>query len=200
MRSVPRHMSSEERLELPFTLRGESGRVLVTLSPNDDPIRAGHDLFAVGFDFQAFLGFPVVLARIEYTGFGMRAMMGWLQAIRHYKDGRETAFFVDRWPLFPEDSPLYLYGYLPVFFDAPANPDHVGLTWEADTWLVVIPDRARGRTLAPVVGFRWGYTMEKAPRPELLHLAALTPVDWTGELTQVRERHPQWTFVEGPIH
>jgi hypothetical protein len=78
-------------LVLPFTLRGLGGRVRVSVEANADPVRSGHHLFAVHFDAQRFRGFPVVLGRIEYAGSGLLAVMAWLQVVRHYRDGRETA-------------------------------------------------------------------------------------------------------------
>ena len=145
-------MQVTERLMLPFELRGHEGRVLVELSPNSDPVGLGHPLVAKDFDAHRFTGFPVLHASIDYAGSGLLAAMGWLQIIRHFDARGETGFAVDRFPLGPEDSPLYAYGYLPTFFDAPANPDHPDGIWQADTWLVAIPDLVRSRRLGAVTG------------------------------------------------
>jgi hypothetical protein len=119
-------------LALPFVLRGASGRVHVELLRNTDPVRLGHALVAIGFDEERFRGFPVVRASITYSGEGLRAAMGWIQVVRHIAADRLGEVAVDRFPLGPEDSPLYTYGYLPTFFDAPANPDHPDGVWQAD--------------------------------------------------------------------
>jgi hypothetical protein len=168
----------------------------VELSVNDDPVRLGHPLVAQNFDAHRFIGFPVLKATIEYAGVGLNAAMGWVQVIGHYDaNGNAGDVVVDRFPLGPEDSPLYTYGYMPTFFDAPANPDHADGTWRADTWLVAIPDIIRTRRLGPLAGFRWGYRL-RAKRPELLELEALTSAEWRALLPQLRREHPRWEFME----
>ena len=152
-------------LELPFALRGHSGRVQVTVQANRDPRASGHELVAANFDAITFQGFPIAMASIEYDAAALRAIMGWVQVIRHLDThGKVTDLAVDRFPLGPEDSPLYGYGYLPVFFDAPANPDHPDGVWQADTWLVAIPDVIRTRRLAGIVASR---RASRAPGPHL---------------------------------
>lgn len=187
-------MGEVARLAVPFTLRGGAGHVDITLATNDDPVALGHALVAPNFDPETFKGFPVVLASIEYGRGGLLALMGWLQVIRHFDAvGAETAFAIDRFPLGPEDSPLYTYGYLPAFFDAPANPDHPDSTWQADTWLVAIPDVIRTRSLVVLAGFRWGYVL-RAARPTLLPLTELARSDWQFVLPRLRAEHPRWRF------
>ncbi len=188
-----------ERLECRFGLRAKTGRVLVTLSTNDDPVALGHPLVAPRFDARAFRGFPIVRASVEYEGIGLSAVMGWLQVIRHIDpNGTETDLAVDRFPLGPDDSPLYTYGYLPTFFDAPANPDHPDGEWRAETWLVVVPDVVRTRRIAAVVGFDWGYRL-KSGHPVLLPLTALPRSDWSGLLPRLRAEHPRWEFLEDAL-
>ncbi len=166
------------------------------LSSNDDPVSLGHPLVATDFDSEKFTGFPVLKGTIEYAGAGLNAAMGWLQVIEHFDTkGDPVDVAVDRFPLGPDDSPLYTYGYLPTFFDAPANPDHPDGTWRADTWLVAIPDIVRTRRLAALVGCRWGYQLRQG-RPELLALEALTPSDWHVLLPLLRREHPRWEFLE----
>ncbi len=189
-------MSVVERLTVPFTLRGHSGRFNVALSTNDDPVALGHPLVAANFDADAFKGFPVVLASVDYGGTGLLAWMGWVQVIRHLDAaGTEVAFEVDRFPLGPDDSPLYAYGYVPTFFDAPANPEHQDGVWQADTWLVAVPDVIRSRRLAPLAGFRWGYRL-RGRRPALLPLESVGKNEWRGLLPRLREQAPRWEFLE----
>lgn len=185
----------DERLTLSFRLRGYPGRALVTVGPNEDPIRTGHALVAVGFDADRFRGFPVALAIVEYEGFGINASMGWLQVVRHFEGDRQTSFAVDGFPLAPE-TPLYTYGYAPTFFDAPANPDHNDYIWRADTWLIAIPDVIRSRTIAPIVGFTWGYELTSG-RPRALPLRSVVEEDWLQILARLRQVHPAWEFAQG---
>jgi hypothetical protein len=142
-----------------------------------------------------FRGFPVVRASITYSGEGLRGAMGWIQVVRHIAADRVGEVAVDRFPLGPEDSPLYTYGYLPTFFDAPANPDHPDGVWQADTWLIAIPDVIRSRRVAPITGFRWGYNLESG-RPSLLPLTGLALTDWRDLLPALRDEHRRWAFLE----
>ncbi len=168
----------------------------ISLSTNDDPVGIGHPLVARNFDATTFTGFPVLHASIDYEGAGLFAAMGWIQVIRHIDpSGSETDVAVDRFPLGPDDSPLYTYGYLPVFFDAPANPDHPDGIWQADTWLIALPDIVRTRRIAAAVGFRWGYRLT-AGRPELLKLQSLDRSEWIALLPRLRAEHPRWEFLE----
>jgi len=185
-------------LVLPFALRGATGRVDVEVLPNTDPVRMGQPLVAIGFDEERFRGFPVVRASITYSGEGIRAAMGWIQVIRHIGADRVAEVAVDRFPLGPDDSPLYAYGYLPTFFDAPANPDHPDGVWQADTWLIAIPDVIRSRRVSPVTGFRWGYRLESG-RPSLRPLTRLALPDWRDLLPALRDEHRRWEFLESPL-
>ena len=170
--------------------------MLVASSTNDDPVAIGHPLVAAPFDPEAFRGFPVVRASVEYEGAGLFAVMGWVQVIRHFDEhGGEVDLAVDRFPLGAEDSPLYTYGYLPTFFDAPANPDDPDGVWRADTWLVVVPDIVRTRRIAAVTGFGWGYRL-RSGRPELLPLTRLSRSEWLALLPRLRVEHPRWAFLE----
>jgi hypothetical protein len=188
---------SAARGVVPFQLRGYHGLVRVELAVNDEPVRLGHPLVATNFDASQFTGFPVLTASIEYSGRGLNGIMGWIQVIQQFDTaGILVDIAVDRFPLGPDDSPLYTYGYLPTFFDAPANPDHPDGTWRAETWLVAIPDIVRTRHVMPLAGFRWGYRLH-ASRPESLTPETLTIADWRALLAPLREEHPRWEFEDG---
>jgi hypothetical protein len=182
-------------LTLPFDLRGAPGRVRVEIFVNDDPVRIGHRLVAIGFDAERFRGFPVAYAFVDYDGVGLHGWMGWMQTISRSAVDGSSEFDVDCFPLGAPDSPLYAYGYLPTFFDAPANPDQPDGVWQADTWLVAIPDVIRTRRLGPIVGFRWGYRLEHG-RPQVGPLAPLNHAAWLTLVPQVRSMYPNWEFLE----
>ena len=130
---------------LPFACLGDAGTVEVHCGVTSDPAALGFDLAASGFDNARFTGFPAIRAEVSLDGEGYRAVVGWLQVIsRSLAASGKLVVEVDLPPvLATTDSPLACFGYLPTFFDAPANPDHPDGEWVAETFLVALPDIAR---------------------------------------------------------
>lgn len=95
---------------------------------------------------------------------------------------------MDSHPLSP--GPLYVFGYLPTFADAPANPDHHGLDWVADAFLVTV-EHLRATCLRPVVGFRWGYRRPAGNRTELIAPSPAGAAEWSALATDVRRQYPE---------
>ncbi|TCC50842.1 hypothetical protein E0H75_11795 [Kribbella capetownensis] len=177
-------------LSIPFDVRGHRGLISVRIVPNDDPWASGHQLVVPDLNAEAFRGFPLCTASLRYHGYGIKAMMGWIQLVTRDFDGDIS---VDRAPNLNPADPFYTYGYLPTFFDAPANPNHPDGTWRADTFLVIVPDVIRSRTVAPVAAFTWGYRLE-AGRPTLLDVTPLASARWSGHRSVLEAAHPTWTF------
>jgi hypothetical protein len=193
-----RYQSPDPALVLPFTCRGDAGTVDVHYGVTSDPAALGFDLAAVGFDNARFAGFPAVRAEVSLGGEGYRAVVGWLQVIsRSVAASGELVVEVDLPPvLATADSPLAGFGYLPTFFDAPANPDHPDGEWVAETFLVALPDIARTRRVAAVTGFRWGYRLAAAiPAP--LPVAPVGPQRWEAHRPMLASAYPSWTFLAG---
>ncbi|MFI5693531.1 hypothetical protein ACIA58_16915 [Kribbella sp. NPDC051586] len=173
---------------IPFEVRGQRGLISVRVVPNDDPWASGHQLVVPDLNAEAFRGFPVCTASLRYHGRGINSIMGWIQVVVRGAD-----VTVDRAPNLDGTDPFYAYGYLPTFFDAPANPDHPDGTWRADTFLVVVPDVIRSRTVVPIAGFTWGYEL-RAGRPTLLDVAGRSVADWGGHREVLETGHPAWSF------
>ena len=184
------------QLEVPFRLRERDGIVTVRVERNDNPDDLGLSFVAVGYDRDAFTGFPVMEAVVHYDGRGPRAWMGWLQVISwHDVDGTRTDD-VDALSLGGGDSPLYTFGYAPTLSDCPANPSHPDGDWTANTYLVAVPDVMRSKVLQPITGFPWGYRLRSGKPESLFEPSALPLETWD----QHRERllassHPAWTFL-----
>lgn len=183
-------------LRLPFACRGAAGEIAVTVRVNADPEREGLPLVARGYDRERFAGFPVATATLHYDGIGYRGIFGWLQ-------GHRSARFIRRHVMergrlnrrrLRGDSPLCSFGWLPSFYDAPANPDHPDGLWLADAFLVAIPDFARSRTLTCVTGFRWGYELRQS-RPVVLPPEPAPDGTWADHLATLRGSYPDWDFV-----
>ncbi|MFC7619698.1 hypothetical protein [Microlunatus sp. GCM10028923] len=171
-------------LMLPFRARGRDGRIVIKVRANDDPYATGHDLVAKNFDHEAFQGFPVLTAEVEYPGEGPAGWFSWIQLIRHVRDGATIDEEID-------GQPLYVQGYHPTFADAPANPDHLDLDWRADAFLVDIV----GRELSPIVGFSWGYRRFHDDRTELLPLEPVDAEAWPRLKRRLEQDYDGWTAV-----
>lgn len=176
-------------MSLPFETRGHRGLISVRVVPNDDPWASGHQLVVPDLDAEAFRGFPICTAGLRYHGQGIEAIMGWIQVITRGDD-----VTIDLVPNLSPVDPFYTYGYLPTFFDAPANPDHPDGTWRASTFLVVVPDVIRSHVVEPLAAFSWGYNLH-AGRPDLLDVTPLPARDWSGHQPLLQATHPTWTFA-----
>ncbi len=182
-------------LNIPFTLRGFEGVVAVSYGPNTDPEGWGFGLLDLPFDLELVRGFPVCEARVQFSGPGYYAVMGWLQLITVSETSGETWVSVD---LAPNVHDLELpcdFGHQPTMFDAPGpNPPRTDETWLAETFLVACPDVARTRAVEVVTGFSWGYRLEKL-KPTLLPAEVLSKTRWNDHLTYLRGTFPSWTFA-----
>ncbi|MET7281701.1 hypothetical protein ABZS29_25930 [Kribbella sp. NPDC005582] len=176
-------------LSLPFETRGHRGLISVRVIPNDDPWASGHQLVVPDLNAEAFRGFPICTAGLRYHGQGIEAIMGWIQVVSN--GGTST---VDLVPNLSGVDPFSSYGYLPTFFNAPANPGHPDGQWRADTFLAVVPDVVRSRVVEPVAAFSWGYELYSG-RPELLDVTPLAARDWAGHRSLLEAGHPTWTFT-----
>jgi hypothetical protein len=184
-------------MTVPFILRDRSGSVEIHVEANRDPDDLGHPLVAVGYDREAFVGFPVVEAHIRYEGRGPRAWMGWLQVIERVDDDGTVVIEVDAAPLLGDQSPLYTFGYAPTFSDFPANPSHPDGRWHAYAFLVAVPDVVRSRVLKPVVGFQWGYRLLRGRPVEIFEPNPLALGKWNAVRELLATRYPTWSFLPG---
>lgn len=184
--------------DIPFQVRGSSGRIRVVYGVNSDPERWGFHLLDLPFDISRVEGFPIFQATIDYGGSGYHGYMGWIQVVTVTETSGESWASVDVAPmLWESDSPFAAFGYLPGMFDAPGpNPPRSDETWVAETFLAVVPDIARTRRVRAVCGLRWGYDLQRAsatPRP----LETASEADWGRCVGVLREAYPSWEFAAG---
>ena len=57
-------------LRIPFSLRGISGLIAVSVTPNTDPDAIGYSLLSGGLPTDAARGFPVCRATVAYPADG----------------------------------------------------------------------------------------------------------------------------------
>jgi hypothetical protein len=181
------------RLAAPVTLNGRPGRVDVTYTVGLDPVEVGFDLVAPGQAWQQFVGYPVIDARVAADAPGYRGLCGWVQLITNVDDKHgDVEVQVDRYP-FVEDAkdPLTCFGYLPRFFDAPANPGHPDGLWLAELFLVEVD--VRSRVITARLGLSWGYYL-RAGQPFPLQVQPVPLHLWRIHANQLRRDYPGWTF------
>jgi hypothetical protein len=70
-----------DTLRIDFLLRGISGHVDVSISPNTDPSTLGYLLLSGGLPADFANGFPVCRATVTYPADGYAAIFGWTQMV-----------------------------------------------------------------------------------------------------------------------
>jgi hypothetical protein len=181
------------RFRAAVTLNGRPGRVEGTYTVGLDPVGIGFDVVAPGEDWQQFVGYPVLDASVTADAPGYRGLCGWVQLITNVDDVHgEVEVQVDRYP-FVEDArdPLTCFGYLPRFFDAPANPGHPDGLWLAELFLVEVD--VRRLVVTARLALSWGYYL-RGGRPFPLQVQPVGLHLWRIHANQLRRDYPGWTF------
>lgn len=177
-----------------FRLRGVQGRVEIAYGVNDDPLRWGYGLLNVGFDTGVARGFPVMLARAQYSAEGYAGLLGWVQVVDYTVLGQEQVWVApDVAPQARDaNTPYTSFGIEPVIFDAPAFTEQ-NVNWTARTFLTYTPDCLMTPVVEPLCGFCWGYVIRAGTvTPKELRQAAVD--DWMQARRVLRLRLPTWTF------
>jgi hypothetical protein len=97
-------MTDPDDLCVPFSLRGISGLIAVSVTRNTDPDTMGYSLLAAALPTDAARGFPVCHATVTYPAQGYAAMFGWTQIVRS-TDSAPDRFEMD---------PIALYQQIPL--------------------------------------------------------------------------------------
>jgi hypothetical protein len=181
---------------IPFELSGQAGEVVVSYGVNDDPPRWGYDLLGLDFPWEVSRGFPVLRADVTYEGDGYAAVLGWVQVVWMSVAGEAAPrAMVDVAPqLIGSGVPYVSFGVEPTMFDAPSTTDR-DMRWVARTFLTASPDRLMTRVVAPVVGFRWGYTINGGD-VAIEVLAPASDDDWLMARSVIGSRFSDWDFLE----
>ncbi len=89
--------------------------------------------------------------------------------------------------------PYVSFGVEPTMFDAPSTT-HRDVGWVARTFLTASPDRLMTRVVAPIVGFRWGYTINGGD-VALNMLAPASDDDWLAARSVIAAQFSDWDFL-----
>lgn len=189
-------MTDPGSLRIPFTLRGISGLILVSVTGNTDPDAIGYRLLSRGLPTDAARGFPVCRATVTYPAEGYAAMFGWTQMVRS-TDSAPDRFEMDPIALYQQiPTPYAFFGVRPELFDAPSRESRYDMTWDAHSFLCVSPDAVLSRHVRAVAGFSWGFTISHQDI-SFTSSAALGPETWDSHLGLLRPSYPEWIFDSG---
>jgi hypothetical protein len=199
---------NEPAMVIPFKHYKHDGRVVIYYGKNEDPVKAGFDIIPnLNFDINLCHGFPVMHARIDYSGHGYRQLFGWIQIItdEYYQSGEKGKFkksvFVDVVPSMQSFGiPFASFGYLPELFDAPCYNigNYAKLRWVADTFLTTLPGRSIEEKISCIKGFRWGCVEYANPiqnPPSILPLQAISKDVWNSHLQLLKKQFKKWKFL-----
>jgi hypothetical protein len=191
-------MTSVDNLRIDFSLRGISGNIGVSISPNTDPAAIGYSLLSYGLPVDFAVGFPVCRATVTYPADGYAAIFGWTQMVRS-TDAATSDFEMDPIAIYNEvDTPFAWYGTRPELFDAPSRDSREDMTWECHSYLCISPDAVLSRRVQAVAGFSWGFTIAGGDIT-FARAVALGPAAWDGHLALLRTSYPSWTFDAGYV-
>lgn len=189
-------MHSQDSLRIDFSLRGISGKIDVSISPNTDPTALGYSILSYGLPVDFAIGFPVCRATVTYPADGYGAIFGWTQMVRS-TDAETSDFEMDPIAIYTEvDTPFAWYGTRPELFDAPSRDSRQDMTWECHSFLCISPDAVLSRRVQAVTGFSWGFTIAGG-EISFVDAAQLGPAAWDGHLGLLRASYPSWTFDGG---
>ena len=166
--------------------------VNVSVAVNDDPRSVGCDLLDPSLPSDAARGFPVCRATVDLARDGYAAALGWVQLVRSTDD--EDVFKTDPLALFRDvASPFAFFGIRPELFDAPFRFPREDLTWTAHTFLCAVPDAVMSRTVEPLVGFSWGFTVA-GDVVMVTEPSALPLQTWSEHVDLLSWAYSSWTF------
>lgn len=189
-------IADADELRIPFSLRGISGLIAVSVTPNTDPDAIGYSLLSGGAPADAARGFPVCRATVTYPAHGYAAVFGWTQVVRS-TDSAPDRFEMDPIALYRQiPTPYAWFGVRPELFDAPSRDSRYDMIWEAHSFLCVAPDAVLTRRVQAIAGFSWGFTIDRQDIT-FTRSAALGPQAWDSHLGLLRTSYPDWIFDSG---
>jgi hypothetical protein len=192
-------MADAGSLRVPFTLRGISGLISVSVTGNTDPDAIGYSLLSGGLPTDAARGFPVCRATVTYAAEGYAAMFGWTQMVRS-TDSAPDRFEMDPIALYQQiPTPYAWFGVRPELFDAPSRDSRYDMTWEAHSFLCVSPDAVLTRRVQAIMGFSWGFTINQQDMT-FTPPATLGAETWDTHLELLSTSYPDWIFDSGYPH
>jgi hypothetical protein len=187
--------SVTHKLKLPFSLRGSTGNVAVTVesNPRVDP----YEVLPGALAREGTRRFPVSTAQIEYPRQGYAAAFGWIQMVKA-SDGASTEDFgIDPIALCQNmQTPYGWFGIKPTLFDAPSRLKPDDMAWICQSYLCFTPNAVVGPHVRAVAGFEWGFVVQR-DTVTVRKPSSLSEDAWNDRVPLLRNRYPGWTFDLG---
>ena len=175
-------------MRVEFERAGRHCAVDVEFGVNDDPEQLGCPDYARGF--------PYCRATVSPLARGYADFLGWVQLVE--SDLHGEGFHLDYFePLGLVPHPFAVYGFAPVFFDAP-HTDLPDWDFLAHSFLCGLGEDPldRGGEIDAILGFSWGFRRRDA-EVTVIGLQRLGSEDWDRHRDFLREKYPKWTFRPG---
>lgn len=181
----------------------DRGKVSVTFTvqPTEDPRAYGHTLLFPDLPADVLKGFPLAEAVVKAEGKGYASMYGWVQLCRETpspsEDISNATWEFDDLPFTKGmDLPFCWYGSEPKLFDGPLRgPEVKELNWSCRSFLTYIRGDVTSRTVAPLMGFEWGFTRTDG-QVSVKKLEKLEVDAWDEHIPFLDEMFHGWTFAK----
>lgn len=187
--------SVTHKLELPFSLRGSTGKVAVTVESNrsGDP----HEVLPGALAKDVPRGFAICTAKIEYSRQGYAAVFGWSQMVKASDGASAEDFEVDPIAVYRnQQTPYCWFGIKPTLFDAPSRLKPDDMAWICQSYLCFTPDAVVGPHVRAVAGFEWGFVVQR-DTVTVRKPSSLSEDAWNDRVPTLRNSYPGWTFDLG---
>ena len=183
------------KLKLPFSLRGSTGNVAVTVESN--PSRDPYEVLPGALAKDVPRGFPISTAQIEYSRQGYAAVFGWIQMVKASAGASAEDFEIDPIALYRNmQMPYGWFGIKPTLFDAPSRLKPDDMAWICQSYLCFTPNAVVGPHVRAVAGFEWGFVVQR-DRVTVRKPSSLSEDAWNDHVPLLRTRYPEWTFDLG---
>jgi hypothetical protein len=187
--------SVTHKLKLPFSLRGSTGIVAVTVESN--PSGDSYEVLPGAFDRDVPRGIPISTAKIEYPRQGYGAVFGWIQVVRASDGASAEDFEMDPTALYRNmQTPYGWFGIKPTLFDAPPRPTRDDMAWMCQSYLCFTPNAVVGPHVRAVAGFEWGFVVRRDTVTVRKPLS-LSADAWNDRVPLLQDRYRGWTFDLG---
>jgi hypothetical protein len=180
------------KLELPFSLRGLTGNMLVTVesNPSGDP----YEVLPGALAKDGPRGFPICTAQIEYPRRGYGAVFGWTQLVKASDGPSGGDFGIDPIALYRNlQTPYCWFGIKPTLFDAPWRLKSDDMAWICQSYLCFAPSAVAGPHVRAVAGFEWGFVVQR-DTVTVRKPSRLSEDDWNDRVPLLRNSYRGWTF------
>lgn len=188
-----------QSLHTTFSVPGRgNGSVTFEIQPDNDPEAYGTHLLFPQNNMSDYKAFPVCEATVKTEQRGYGSMYGWIQLFRSSDTtlNHDTPWQFDDVPVFKDlNTPFAWFGPEPRLFDGPSRIGITQIDWAARSFLTYIDDALLSKTVRPVVGFEWGFSMSDGV-VAIKSAEKLMLTQWSDHIGLLSEQFPGWKFFD----